>query len=265
MLNYLIANDMSEVKEIFFKFVGLYDTVSSHGLYHGNDVSDLGLDAIKKAKMVFQISAADEYRENFDLTNIRSAGLRGLELTLPGVHSDIGGSYLGYAEERSAVYSETYTETYIENRQTVPNIKNAAAFKKILVDEGWYEESELIFDFKYEENKTYLVGNRVLQNTYDRIALNKMIMVSMQFDVKYDKAIVKQKTNISDSFLAGIFSQLTQYSRAVMAHRNAFIKRKKERTAIHRRIGKNKLSGLYKSRRFKKTAPRVSALVGEGR
>lgn len=224
----LIANGMYEVKEIVFNFVGLYDTVSSHGFYHGNDVSELGLDAIKKARMVFQISAADEYRENFDLTNIRSAGLRGLELILPGVHSDIGGSYLGYAEERSAVYGETYTETYINNRETVPYTKNVSDFKKILVKEGWYEPSELFFDFKYDEKMTYLVGNRFLKNTYDKVALNKMIMVSKQFDVKYDKDVEKQKTNISDDFIATIFEQLTSYSKAVMAHRNASIKEKKD-------------------------------------
>lgn len=224
----LIANGMYEVKKIAFNFVGLYDTVSSHGIYHGNDVTELGLDAIKKAKMVFQLSAADEYRENFDLTDIHSAGIHGLELTLPGVHSDIGGSYLQNGKERSAVYGEIYTETYTENRETVPHTKKAAAFKKILVEEGWYAPDELIFEFKYEESKTYLVGTRTLQNTYDKVPLNKMIMVSKQFDVKYDEALEKQKTNISDPFIASIFEQLTTYSKAVMTHRNASIKEKKD-------------------------------------
>lgn len=224
----LIANGMYEVKKIAFNFVGLYDTVSSHGIYHGNDVTELGLDAIKKAKMVFQLSAADEYRENFDLTNIRSAGVHGLELILPGVHSDIGGSYPLEEVETSAVYGETYTETYNENRDTNPYTKKAAAFKNTIVEEGWYEPHELTFEFKYEENKTYLVGTRTLQNTYDKVPLNKMIMVSKQFKVKYDEAKEKKKTNISDPFIADIFEQLTLYSRAVMAHRNDSIKEKKD-------------------------------------
>ncbi|MEO8237139.1 MAG: DUF2235 domain-containing protein [Flavobacterium sp.] len=224
----LIANGIYEVKKIAFNFVGLYDTVSSHGIYHGNDVKELGLNAIKKAATVFQISAADEYRENFDLTDIRSAGLHGLELTLPGVHSDIGGSYLSKKEEISAVYGETYTETYNEDRETTAYTKKADAFKKIIVEEGWYKPEELTFKFKYEEKKTYLVGTRTLQNTYDKVPLNKMIMVSKQFDVKYDEAKEKKKTNISDPFIADIFEQLTLYSRAVMAHRNDSITEKKD-------------------------------------
>ncbi|MBE0393697.1 phospholipase effector Tle1 domain-containing protein [Flavobacterium sp. PL002] len=223
----LVANGVyDDVKEIYFNFVGLYDTVSSHGFYHGNDVTDLGLDAVKKAFMVFQLSAEDEYRENFDLTDIRSAGLRGLELTYPGVHSDIGGSYRQNEKERSAVYSETYTETYINN-MTVPYIKKVNELKKILVDEGWYLPEELTFEFDYEKKKTYLVGTRILQNTYDKIPLNKMIMVSKQFDVKYDGELEKKKTNISDPFIANVFNQLTQYSKAVMAHRNDAIKENK--------------------------------------
>jgi hypothetical protein len=226
----LISNGMYEVKKIAFNFVGLYDTVSSHGIYHGNDVKELGLDAIKKAAIVFQISAADEYRENFDLTDIRSAGIHGLELTLPGVHSDIGGSYHTKEVETSAVYGEIYTETYNENQQTTGSgyTKKAEAFKNIIVEEGWYAPHELTFKFKYEESKTYLVGTRRLQNTYDKVPLNKMIMVSKQFDVKYDETLEKQKTNISDPFIAGIFEQLTLYSRAVMAHRNDSIQEKKD-------------------------------------
>lgn len=224
----LIANGMYEVKKIAFNFVGLYDTVSSHGIYHGNDVIELGLDAIKKAKMVFQLSAADEYRENFDLTDIRSAGIHGLELTLPGVHSDIGGSYPSEEVETSAVYGEIYTETYNENQQTTGYTKKAEAFKNIIVEEGWYAPHELTFKFKYEESKTYLVGTRTLQNTYDKVPLNKMIMVSKQFNVKYDEGKEKKKTNISDPFIADVFEQLTLYSRAVMAHRNDSITEKKD-------------------------------------
>jgi len=223
----LIDNKVFEVGEIIYNFVGLYDTVSSHGFNHNNDVKDLGLDAIKKAKMVFQLSAADEYRENFDLTNIQSAGLKGLELTLPGVHSDIGGSYIDYATERSVVYEEIYTEIRDANYNFVPYTKNIELFKEILVKEGWYRNYELTPEFKYDKKKTYLVGNRILENAYDKIALNKMIMVSKQFNVVYDEVLEEQKTNISDPFLADVFNHLTRYSQAVMLHRNQSIKEKK--------------------------------------
>ena len=99
----LLENEIRP-RKINFNFVGLYDTVASHGVYHGNDVKDLRLDAVEKAYFVFQISADDEYRENFDLTDITSAGINGLEYTLPGVHSDIGGSYRDRAFERAILY-----------------------------------------------------------------------------------------------------------------------------------------------------------------
>ena len=54
----------------------------------------------------------DEFRENFDLTNIDSAGFKGLEITLPGVHSDIGGSYRNYTEGIDPEKRTHYTANY---------------------------------------------------------------------------------------------------------------------------------------------------------
>jgi hypothetical protein len=79
---------------VTIEFVGLYDTVSSHGYSFGNDVKTLDLNAIKKSKKVFQICATDEFRKKFALTNIKSAGKNGTEIFLPGCHTDIGGGYL---------------------------------------------------------------------------------------------------------------------------------------------------------------------------
>lgn len=224
----LASEGVVDIGEIVFNFVGLYDTVSSHGFSHNNDVKDLGLDAVKKAKMVFQLSAADEYRENFDLTNIYSCGHRGLELTLPGVHSDIGGSYRQGDEERSVVFKEKYFfGVRDEHYRFIPATKKSDAFKEILINEGWYNKNELSFEYDKDNRMAYLVGTRVLENTYDKIALNKMIMVSKQFGVVYDEGKEKKKTNISDSFIANVFDQLTKYSQAVMLHRNTAIKEKK--------------------------------------
>ncbi|SLJ84285.1 T6SS phospholipase effector Tle1-like catalytic domain-containing protein [Psychrobacter sp. DAB_AL43B] len=107
--------------QIRFKFVGLFDTVSSYqyvslrsGLLSGlipaiqavnhnfdNDVAELKLDFRdldandKKITKVFHIIAADEYRENFSVTNIRSAinGSFGYEVVMNGAHADVGGAY----------------------------------------------------------------------------------------------------------------------------------------------------------------------------
>lgn len=84
---------------IVLKFVGLFDTVASYGAIHWDDVWQLNLRLDKHAQKVVQLQAGDEYRENFVLTDIASTG--GYQLTLPGVHSDIGGGYVdGEGEER---------------------------------------------------------------------------------------------------------------------------------------------------------------------
>lgn len=95
--------------KIRFKFIGIFDTVSS---FHKNfsetlnfqdDVQNLTLNfsdlnsSDKKITKVFHIVAMDEYREYFSVTNINSA-LRdgyGIEVYMNGAHSDIGGSYPG--------------------------------------------------------------------------------------------------------------------------------------------------------------------------
>ncbi len=76
-------------------YVGLFDTVSAHGMntFSDSDVKALSLDAIQKSKYVFHICAADEFRSKFPLTNISSAKEKGKEIFIPGAHSDIGGGY----------------------------------------------------------------------------------------------------------------------------------------------------------------------------
>ena len=89
--------------QIRFKFVGIFDTVSSVGgdLDFDDDVEELKLDfrnlssADRQITKVFHIIAADEYRENFSVTNINSAigsGF-GYEVTMNGAHADVGGAY----------------------------------------------------------------------------------------------------------------------------------------------------------------------------
>ncbi|AEW86398.1 hypothetical protein FCOL_12825 [Flavobacterium columnare ATCC 49512] len=206
-------------ERIVFNFVGLYDTVSSEGVYHDNDVEVLGLDAIRKAKMVFQIAADDEYRENFDLTNINSAGLHGLELTLPGVHSDIGGSYLPHSIENSVLFQGTGAS----------NKSKAEKYKEILIKEGWFNKKQLYItrelissreaDFKYK-----LKGKRMLENTYDKIPFNMMVQISEQFEVKYQKTLKDTKIVITDPVVKKAYEQLQTYAAKCQNFRNECIR-----------------------------------------
>lgn len=72
----------------------MYDTVSS---YDGDVFDDITVDKvplhIPTVGFTVHLTAEDEHRKKFPLTNIASAGSESKELTLPGVHSDIGGGY----------------------------------------------------------------------------------------------------------------------------------------------------------------------------
>ena len=82
------------IPKIKVKFLGLYDTVSSYGAYFNDDVEELSLTIdSKNVENVYQICAGDEYRKNFALTDIASAGVKGDSIIIPGSHSDIGGGY----------------------------------------------------------------------------------------------------------------------------------------------------------------------------
>ena len=68
-------------------------TKGRQGLSFGSSVAELGLALGGVPQQVVHLTAGDEYRENFSLTDITSSIGSGYELTLPGVHSDVGGSY----------------------------------------------------------------------------------------------------------------------------------------------------------------------------
>lgn len=226
-----------KINTINFRFAGLYDTVASYGLNHrggwgiDNDTKQLGLDTIGggKVSFVFQLAADDEYRDNFDLTNIDSTGLYGLEFTLPGVHSDIGGSY-GEGEEISVLYCDSY-----DPYDNVNTHRECEEFKKIVIDEGWYDDKQLEIkyfrqkDVKYDRwwNKTSLyyglVGTRTLSNKYDKIPLNLMFHYSQNNKVKYIDDLIKEDHAVNDAFLKGIYSQLSSYMNSCNDLRNKYV------------------------------------------
>ena len=86
--------------KVEIKFVGIFDTVSSFSAGSFNNVDSLGLRIGGNAKKIVHLTAGDEYRKNFSLTDITSSLGNGYELTLPGAHSNIGGGY-GEVEDES--------------------------------------------------------------------------------------------------------------------------------------------------------------------
>jgi len=222
------------IKKIEINFVGLYDTVASHGFYHGNDSIDLHLDAVKKARFVLQLSSDDEYRENFDLINIESAGLHGLELTLPGVHADIGGSYLNNVEEISALY---YKRESLYNKMIHNSDQEIEKLKKIVISEGWYKKHQIeagtlhksaidnkIQKGSIEDSERFyaVIGMRNLYNTYDQIPLNLMFHFSKDAKVEYRKNKLISYS-IEDEFIKSVSNNLNNYVNSCNNLRNSYI------------------------------------------
>ena len=99
----------------------------------GDDVLQLGLNLGDVPKKVVHLTAQDEYRENFSLTNINTtlAAHRGVEVSLPGVHSDIGG---GYAEGDP---HHPHRDLNKEVRRIHDEVE-----KQRLIAEGWYKPDQ---------------------------------------------------------------------------------------------------------------------------
>ena len=98
-------------ERIIVNFVGLFDTVSSFSAVYtipeptsafDDDVKELHLNFGRNyASKVFHLTAADEYRQYFSLTNIDSAISNGfgMEVIISGAHADVGGSYQSEAQK----------------------------------------------------------------------------------------------------------------------------------------------------------------------
>ncbi|KPH12911.1 DUF2235 domain-containing protein [Chryseobacterium sp. ERMR1:04] len=213
-------------QKITFNFAGLYDTVASYGSEHRpkeiggipiipGDTEQLGLTAIKEAHFTLQITADDEFRDNFDLTNIDSCGVKGLQFILPGVHSDIGGCYVNKNEEKVDLYEEEGSG------------EKCLEFRRIIIEEGWYKPEEIFIErLSPHRNgvdaRHILKGIRKPYNTYDKISFNAMFHYSQGCGVKYDNDLAGRH-KITDPFLLEIRDQLLHYMNACTLLRNTYI------------------------------------------
>ncbi|WP_299219220.1 DUF2235 domain-containing protein [uncultured Aquimarina sp.] len=182
------------------RFVGLYDTVASFGVYHQNDVEQLNLDAIKKARFTFQLAANDEHRSNFMLTKIGSA--RGKEKYLPGVHSDIGGGYTDNADEEVTLDYGGYLPKLEEERTR-------------LIQQGWYLDDlrQIWVDDVWGTLKAKRTG---ISNKYSYIPLHIMVEYSIKKKLEYDKNLIIEDYPIIDDAskrvkLTDVKKRLDQY------------------------------------------------------
>lgn len=147
------------------KFLGLYDTVSSYGANFDDDVEELGLNKLGEVNKVFQICAGDEYRANFNLTDISSTGDKGKYIIIPGAHSDVGGGYAHNIKEKKTGWF---------------NLRAGNKPIRILEKEGWFNSDE---------------SERTVSNLYSIIPFllmkKQIVDLNVVFnDQKYDKYIL---------------------------------------------------------------------------
>lgn len=89
---------------------------NQRAFFHDTNVTDFGLYSTDQAKNVLHICALDEFRKNFALVNIESSieSKNGLELYIPGCHTDIGGgSKLGLDNPKIINFDEIATKSKI--------------------------------------------------------------------------------------------------------------------------------------------------------
>jgi hypothetical protein len=186
--NLLKFQKLPEAKMILVNFVGLFDTVASHWFYHKNDPKDLCLDAVKGALSVVQLAAADEYRENFSLTNIKSAVDKGvgIEITLPGAHSDIGGGYCDNDDEIDLQVLDIDAFTGINDAQAK---KRFDEIRALYMNEGWYTNCDIA---KKENWWNELKASRSgIKNAYSLIPLEIMIHHAQKCGLTFDTSKIE--------------------------------------------------------------------------
>jgi hypothetical protein len=192
---------------IVVRFAGLFDTVSSHGISFNKEenTKTLGLDAIKIAKNTLHLTSSDEHRYFFPLVNIKSAGFN--EKTFPGVHSDIGGSYVNNDPEIKKALA-IGIDSFVEEK-----------YKKV-IREGWYTKDQLeiikmnrlnatlnwatngIFDLLGDNATLYrLKGEKKrISTAYSNILLNIMCNYARtsRISVKFNDVDLWNTYNIND-------------------------------------------------------------------
>ena len=150
--------------------LGVYDTVSSYSgetliPNFSNDVRELSLNSLAKAKHIVHFTAENEFRKNFALTRVN----RGVEKAFPGVHCDIGGAYENGPE------LVTIERSYLSKSSLEP-------IRERLLREGWYDEEELQIKKKGFGAYYNLVGDKnYVHKEYSYVLLHFM----QEYFIKY--------------------------------------------------------------------------------
>ena len=139
---------------IKIQFAGIFDTVPA---YKG--FAKMALDNVAKAEDVLHLTAMDERRANFALVDVSSKGLQ-YEKELPGVHSDVGGSYLEKQDEEQKIFYQTSSRSIDKEIE-------------YLLEDSWYKDRSCLTKEVNSVGK-YLIGKKTVKNHYSFIPLHIM-------------------------------------------------------------------------------------------
>lgn len=134
------------------KFLGIYDTVGSIGLNigikeHPKNVKKYHMYETDKAEFTFHICAIDEVRQNFALVDIQKSisNSTGLEIFLPGCHTDIGGGVsIGMSEGKNIPYQVYLWKDGIHSEASMDFtvvMANQPYAQQQLMNMGWLDNS----------------------------------------------------------------------------------------------------------------------------
>ncbi len=178
------------------------------------NVQGLGIEKI------FHIIAEDERRKNFPITYAKE----GVELKMPGAHSDVGGGYAAIAKERNildffAIVGNDYGSDVIgaEEIDSLNFYKNKGYCSATQIDfvKGSKKEIPMFFSKKYLKlivQFMQLISTRILIPRYSAIPLHVMANVARDNDVPFSDP---EKGNSKYSFEYKVPKELLKYKNAV--------------------------------------------------
>ena len=218
----LRTHHMLDVQEVEIRFVGLFDTVVS---YKAAQIVKLGISlenwltkqtAIKdkKVKRVVHLASAEEHRDMFCLHNINSAGGKGEEYFLPGVHSDVGGGYLDGSDD-GLIVTQAYRYWAQKDRNDY------------LVANGWFKNEELVenvitlneagepdyVQLSVTRDKTIA---RKVRSAYCKIPLKIMAEKAGENDITIEPKLASDATDVIEvAELSNFESRINKYIKSV--------------------------------------------------
>lgn len=228
-----------KIDKLVIRFAGLYDTVPHHGISQGNDIVDLGLNAINRAQYTVHLVAADEHRTNFSLVDIScitgkaggGSNNKGIELYLPGVHCDVGGSYVeGRPEGNAPNTPEDPAGEHIIAQVDLKNLPGRIMlnnFRETLINEGWFLPNQIEVNTNVSVVslspglKSNLESFRsYVSNNYSFVPLHILCKYGIEKGLPFDfDALTKDKNFNANSkpLLTKIKTYLDDYMKKVIA------------------------------------------------